>query len=147
MTNTQCHGTTLAGLAGGTEDPANNFTGVAPSAEFVIVKLKEAKENLKDYLCVPEDAVCYQENDIMFGIKYLVNKANSLRRPIVICLGLGSNQGGHNGLKSLADMITRIVRLSPSVLRLWQMHLPATALGTVMCGSRSVANHRTFQAL
>ncbi len=99
------HGTSLAGLAGGAGNINPNFSGIATYAEFVVVKLKEAKANLKEFYLVPKDAISYQENDIMFGISYLFNKAISLKKPIVICIGLGSNQGAHDSSGSLADMI------------------------------------------
>jgi len=54
---------------------------------------------------VPEDTICYQENDIMFGIQYLVNVARQLGRPIAICIGLGTNQGSHDGSAPISDMI------------------------------------------
>lgn len=100
------HGTTMAGLAGGSYDEENNFVGVTPLAEYVIVKLKTAKLPLKQYFGVPEDVVCYEEDDIMFGIQYLVNIARSLKKPIAICIGIGTSQGGHEGLGVLNDMIS-----------------------------------------
>lgn len=99
------HGTTLAGLAGGSRIEESDFVGVAPLTEYVVVKLKPAKSNLKDYFSVPEETICYQENCIMFGIQYLVNVARRIGKPIAICIGLGSNQGGHDGRGALGDMI------------------------------------------
>lgn len=43
------HGTMVAGIAGGREVPESNFYGVAPDAEFVVVKLKPAKKYLKNF--------------------------------------------------------------------------------------------------
>jgi len=100
------HGTTLAGLAGGTRNEDSDFVGVAPLAEYAIVKLKPAKPYLKDYFSVPQDTICYQENDIMFGIQYLVKVARQLERPIAICIGLGTNQGSHDGRGILSDMVS-----------------------------------------
>lgn len=98
------HGTTLAGLAGGSKIEAKDFVGVVPSSQFVIVKLKPAKSNLKKFSMVPENTLCYQENDIMFGLSYLLNIAKKLSRPIAICIGLGTNQGSHDGSSPIADM-------------------------------------------
>lgn len=100
------HGTTLAGLAGGTPDINADFTGVVPLAEYVIVKLKPARPAIKDFFGVPEDVLCYAETDIMFGLTYLVNTAKKLNRPIAICIGLGTNQGGHTGVGPLNDLIS-----------------------------------------
>jgi subtilisin family serine protease len=66
------HGTMLAGIAAGNEVPEKGFYGVAPDAELVIVKLKQAKANLKAFFRVPEDRLCYQENDINMGYQYLI---------------------------------------------------------------------------
>ena len=99
------HGTMLAGLAGGSSIEASDFIGVVPLSQFVIVKLKPAKANLKQLLLVPEDAICYQENDILFGITYLLNVANQLKKPIAICIGLGTNQGPHDGRSPLSSLI------------------------------------------
>jgi len=41
----------------------------------------------------------------MFGITYLINIANRLGKPIAICIGLGTNQGSHDGRTPLADLI------------------------------------------
>jgi len=102
------HGTTLAGLAGGSKDEEHDFVGVVPSSEYVIVKLKEAKANIKEYLLVPPDVTCYAQDDIMFGLRYLVNIAMKVNKPIAICIGLGSNQGGHEGLDYLSDMLSSL---------------------------------------
>jgi len=99
------HGTMLAGLAGGSRIEESDFVGVVSLSQYIVVKLKPAKSNLKQLLLVPEDVICYQENDIMFGITYLINVANRLGKPIAICVGLGTNQGSHDGRTPLADMI------------------------------------------
>lgn len=100
------HGTTLAGLAGGTPDESAEFSGVVPLSEYIIVKLKEAKADPRNYFGAPDNAICYAENDIMFGITYLVNIARKMNRPIAICIGLGTNQGSHEGLGPLNDLIS-----------------------------------------
>jgi len=99
------HGTMLAGLAGGSSIAESDFVGVVPLSEYVIVKLKPAKSNLKLLTMISEDTICYQENDIMFGIQYLINVARQLGRPIAICIGLGTNQGSHDGSSPISDMI------------------------------------------
>lgn len=91
------HGTMMAGIAAGFQVEEDGYIGVAPDAEFVIVKLKPAKPYLKEFFLIPEEAVCYQENDIMFGVNYLLKVARKLKRPIAICIGVGSSQGAHGG--------------------------------------------------
>ena len=59
------------------------FLGAAPEAILGIVKLKEAKNYLRDFYLIREDAVCYQENDIMAGLKYLNDLAENEGLPLV----------------------------------------------------------------
>jgi subtilisin family serine protease len=110
------HGTMVAGIAGGNADPANSFTGVAPGAELVVVKVKPAKRYLKNFFMVPESALCFQENDILFALEYLLNKAFQLERPMAICLALGSSQGGHDGRGILSNYLS-LVATSPGVVQ------------------------------
>lgn len=106
------HGTALAGIAAGGEDLSASFSGVAPDAEIVVVKLKEAKQNIKDFFCIPPNVPCYQENDIMFGIQYLINVADKLERPIAICIGIGSSQGAHEGEGVFCNFLNDIGRIA-----------------------------------
>ena len=68
--DTEGHGTFLAGLAAGNSAPQEDFTGAAPRAELAVVKLKPAKQYLRDFYLIPP-LPGFQENDIMMGIKYL----------------------------------------------------------------------------
>ena len=72
-----------------------------PEADLVIVKLRQAKQSVRNFFKVPEDVDCFQENHIMWGIQYCYISANQLTRPLVICLGIGSSQGGHKGRNPL----------------------------------------------
>lgn len=89
------HGTFLAGVACGGEDVAADFIGAAPQAQIAVVKLKGAKEYLREFFFVPDGVPAYQENDIMMGVSYLDNLANVLNMPLVICLALGNSIGSH----------------------------------------------------
>ena len=109
-TDTNGHGTFLAGIAAGASVPAQDFTGAAPESELVVVKLKPAKQYLRDFYLVRSDANAYQENDIMMGIKYLRVEAYRLRKPMVILLGLGSNLGSHEGTSPLSITLQDISR-------------------------------------
>ncbi len=90
-------GTAMAAIAAGNQSESSAFTGVAINAELVVVKLKPAKKYLTEFYGIPEKAICYQQNDIMMGIKYLLQKAEQFNMPIVIGLGLSSSQGAHDG--------------------------------------------------
>lgn len=91
------HGTFLAGVAAGREVLEENFVGVAPEAELVVVKLKEAKKIIKEFYFVEDINEVYQNSDIIQGMNYLMNIAKGFNRPLVICLGLGNNLGAHDG--------------------------------------------------
>lgn len=99
------HGTYVASLAAGGADEENRFLGAAPEAVIAVVKLKEAKKYLRDFYFIAEGAACYQENDIMLGIQYLVNLAEKRGLPLILCIALGSSMGGHNGTTPLAVML------------------------------------------
>ncbi|WP_124066138.1 S8 family peptidase [Clostridium sp. E02] len=105
------HGTALASIIAGRENLEHTFTGIVPESELIVVKLKQAKENLKDIFLVPKDAVCYQESDIVLGVRYLLLSAQKLRKPIVICIAMGSSQGGHDGSSVLSSYLTYLVQL------------------------------------
>lgn len=99
------HGTFLASVACGGADEENQFLGAAPESAVAMVKLKEAKAYLKEFYYIPETAKCYQENDIMLGIKYLAELAEKKDMPLIICIAVGSSMGGHNGTSPLAVML------------------------------------------
>lgn len=103
------HGTVMAGIAAGSRLGGGSvYLGAAPDADIVIVKLKESKPYLREFYFVPEDVPAYQETDIMLGIKYADSFAESFVRPVVICLGIGTNMGDHAGNSMLAQYLDRI---------------------------------------
>ncbi len=57
---------------------------------------------------MPEGVPAYQENDIMLGIKYAESFVRLFERPVVICLGLGTNQGDHAGNSSLSRYLSSL---------------------------------------
>ncbi len=106
------HGTFLASIAAGNELLDGSFTGAAPKADIAVVKLKPAKNNLRVYYQIKDDAIAYQENDIMAGVSYLAALARKRQQPLVICLGIGTNCGSHSGglpLARLLDILGRSV--------------------------------------
>lgn len=89
------HGTFLAGVACGSEDIANDFIGAAPMSSIAVVKLKPAKQHLREFFFIPDEVPAFQENDIMLAISYLNGLANFNNMPLVICLAVGNNMGSH----------------------------------------------------
>ena len=112
--DTNGHGTAIASIIAGTPDEKQSFTSIVPNADLAVVKLKEAKASLKNIFFVPENELCFQESDIILGIRYLTELGRRLKRPIVICMGLGSSQGSHDGRSVLSSHIEHLV-LQPEV--------------------------------
>jgi len=108
------HGTGIAAIAAGMENEENGFSGMAPDAELVIVKLKEAKKIYKEYYRIPDDARIFQENDIMMGITYALGISKREGKPLVICLGTGTNQGDHNGTGQLSAYLN-LLAVNPGI--------------------------------
>lgn len=102
------HGTMLAGIAAGSMDGVQNFQGVAPQAELIVVKLAQAKHYNRAIFGISDTADCYAETNILIGINYIKNLADRLKRPVVICIGLGSSQGDHDGHSALALYINNL---------------------------------------
>lgn len=100
------HGTMLAGIAAGNEVPESGFYGVAPDAELVVVKLKQAKPYLRDFFRIPLDVPCYQENDILSALEYIKKVASVQNRPMSVCIALGTSQGAHDGRGTLSSFLS-----------------------------------------
>ena len=109
--DTNGHGTAMASIAAGSFSSDQTFSGVVPNSQLVIVKLKDAKENLKNVFSIPADTYCFQESDILLGIRYLVLTAQKLDLPLVICIALGTSQGSHDGKGVLSSYLTYLVQL------------------------------------
>ncbi len=97
------HGTALAELSAGR-------SGAAPEADLIIVKVKQAKQYLKEEMFIDENTPAYASSDLMLGVNYAYTKARELGRPVVICIGMGTNQGGHSGQSALEDYFAEVGR-------------------------------------
>jgi len=106
------HGTAIASIISGSIDSKNLFSGIAPYSELVVVKLKETKKNLRNVFLIPDDELCYQESDIILGIRYLVEVAKKMERPLVICIAMGTSQGSHDGQDVLSQYLVSLLHLS-----------------------------------
>lgn len=103
--DTNGHGTALAGIAAGSADLQNGFSGAAPEASLIVVKLKQAKIYLRQFYQYSREAEIFQENDIMLGISQVIACAGRLEMPLSVCLGIGSSQGAHQGGSPLGQYI------------------------------------------
>jgi subtilisin family serine protease len=104
-TDTNGHGTFMAGVAGGSPNSTEDFLGAAPGASIVMVKLKEAKQYLRDFFMISGPAPAYQETDIIWGVQYLLQVSREREMPLVICIGLGTNQGDHSSFTPLCEVL------------------------------------------
>ncbi|MFA9464658.1 MAG: S8 family peptidase [Velocimicrobium sp.] len=106
------HGTAIASIICGSQDLENSFTGIVPYSDLLVVKLKQAKKVLRNIHFIPEGPVCYQESDVIFAARYLFETAKRLRRPLALCIALGTSQSGHDGLGSTSMYLTYINEIS-----------------------------------
>ena len=103
------HGTELASVAVGSRiDGGSGFLGAAPNAEIVVVKLKPCKQYLRDFYLLPQNVPAYSETDLMLAVQYAEGFADQFRRPVVICLGVGTSYGDHEGNSSLTRYLNTV---------------------------------------
>ncbi|WP_455504088.1 S8 family peptidase [Blautia sp.] len=117
-TDTNGHGTRMAAVAAGNNFPEENFSGAAPEATLIVVKVKQAKKYLREFYLFPSEAELFQENDIMMGMDFAVRTANDRKLPLSVCLGIGSSQGAHIGRNPLSiyvDYASQFSLISASI--------------------------------
>lgn len=86
-TDTLGHGTHVAGIAGGNGRASQGRNvGAAPEAEFIIVKLGR-----------PDYEAFVRNIEIMLAVRYVIEKAIQLERPLAINISVGMNEGPHDG--------------------------------------------------
>jgi subtilisin family serine protease len=104
------HGTATAGIMGA-RGRDGGVVGAAPDSEFVVVKLRQAKQNvLLRRGIVDPAAPVYEDTDLILGIRYLFSVAARLNTPMVIHIPLGTNQGSHDGTSITERFIDDISR-------------------------------------
>ncbi len=108
------HGSALGRAAAASEErvgnAVNSYGGVAPLASIAMVKLKQAKPYLRDFWQIPDNAFCAAEEDIIYGIEWLLAVAGRENMPLVLCIALGSNQGNHTGQTVLSRYLDDVAR-------------------------------------
>lgn len=102
------HGTFLAGVAAASETA--DYIGAAPEAEILMVKLKPAKKYLRDFYLLSERVEAYSETDMMMGVRFLQQYAIREKKPLVICVGLGTASGSRTGALPFADLLNTLAR-------------------------------------
>lgn len=123
------HGTFLASIGAGRA--VGDFIGAAPDAEIVAVKIRRARPFYLNRFSVPESQKdAFESTAVMVGVEYILQKARELRRPVVICLGIGTNMGSHDGFSLFEEYLDGVSNLK----------------GTCLCtsaGNESQARHHT----
>ncbi len=105
------HGTAVAGIAAGTAANVtggtanNNYEGVAPESELLIVKLGTPREN-----SFP------RTTEMMRAVTYVVRKAQSLNRPVAINLSFGNTYGAHDGSSLLERFLDNAAEIGRTVI-------------------------------
>ncbi|MFA7098846.1 MAG: S8 family peptidase [Eubacteriales bacterium] len=123
------HGTFLASVAAGRE--VGDFLGAAPDAEIIMVKLRKARPYYLNLFSVPpEQEFAYESSAIMLGVDYILSRARMLKKPVAICLGLGSNFGSHDAYTLFEEYLSDI------------SGLPGVCL-CIAAGNESQAKHHT----
>jgi subtilisin family serine protease len=95
------HGSHVAGIACGNGLALNNYKGVAPKADMIIVKMNLNRPD-NDFLSSLVDA-----------IKYIFDKAEDLNKPAVINISLGTYFGSHDAKDMQAQSIDYLVSSKP----------------------------------
>lgn len=114
--DTQGHGTFLAGIAAARADLKEGMIGAAPESFIVMVKVKPAKEYLKQFFYVDNDAYVCQESDLLLGVRYVYEVSRQMSLPLIILLGVGSSMGAHDGSGFLAKQLRNVGEMEGVVI-------------------------------
>jgi len=102
------HGTKVAGIIGA-RGYNGQFQGIAHDSDFLIVKLFESsnfKRNLQLNGII--DVPTYNASEIAGGLEYLKEMSIKLQKPIVIFIGVGSNEGAHDGFNLISRYLSSL---------------------------------------
>lgn len=81
------HGSAVAGIAAGNgRSSGGDNTGVAPGASLIVVKV--GMRGFRSFA---------RTTELMRAVKYVIEKARELNRPLAINLSFGMNNGSHRG--------------------------------------------------
>lgn len=108
--DTSGHGTFLASIAAGRI--TENFSGAAPNCDIIAVKLRKARPYYLDRYAISKDQEnVFESSAVMAGVEYIIKKSRQLGKPVVICLGLGSNSGSHDGFSIFEEYLSSVSNL------------------------------------
>lgn len=103
------HGTAVAGIAAG-KSAGGLYTGAAPEAELIVVKLG-----------LPGNSGGAEEGfprttEILRGVTYALRKAGQLNMPLVINLSFGNSYGSHDGSSLLERFLDNASEIGKTVI-------------------------------
>lgn len=96
------HGTAVAGIAAGS---SGRYSGVAPEAELLIVKLG-----------LPDAGSFPRTTEIMRAVTWAVRKALELQMPLALNLSFGNSYGAHDGSSLLERFLDNAVEIGRTVI-------------------------------
>ena len=102
------HGTFMAGLAAGNDVEEEGFTGIAPNAEILVVKLRQAETCLKRFWFIAEEMPAYVEEDLIAATDFMIRFAQERERDMVLYFGISSSMGDHNGRGTFENYLNLI---------------------------------------
>ena len=91
------HGTHVAGIACAGGNINKDLYGVAPKSSIMMVKCTRGRYAIS--------------TNIMKGLRFLIDKALELNKPLVVNISLSTNDGAHNGTSLLEQYIATISAL------------------------------------
>ncbi len=103
------HGTAVAGIAAG-RSADGLYTGAAPEAELIVVKLGSPGNNGGVEEGFP------RTTEILRGVTYALWKARQLNMPLVINLSFGNSYGSHDGSSLLERFLDNASEIGKTVI-------------------------------
>ena len=103
------HGTAVAGIAAG-RSADGLYTGAAPEAELIVVKLGLPGNNGGAEEGFP------RTTEILRGVTYALRKAGQLNMPLVINLSFGNSYGSHDGSSLLERFLDNASEIGKTVI-------------------------------
>lgn len=103
------HGTAVAGIAAG-RSAYDLYTGAAPEAELIVVKLGSPGNNGGVEEGFP------RSTEILRGVTYALRKARQLNMPLVINLSFGNSYGSHDGSSLLERFLDNASEIGKTVI-------------------------------
>ncbi len=91
------HGTHVSGIAAGNGLAVNNYTGVAPQADIIVVALNFNQ---------PDDDLL---SSIVDATNYIYSKADAMGKPCVINASVGTYFGSHDGKDLPGQLINNLI--------------------------------------